>query len=245
MEGHVVSIIEVFNYSEESHNGIAADLKSADRKVLWVRVLLPPQTIGGIMSYLVEGFLEEQFPLVETRLSRILQHVTDPKSTFAQISASRKQYSTVENEERHSKLKKAVRGLGLGFIEMAGGFKEEDGNVQEKSLFIPGISKANAVRLGNEFEQYSVLWKDGSQFVEIGTNEASGIGKVLNTFKTTNGVLDFDKDAIKDAWAQIYRGAHKDKKFLFVLERSDVSWWTEWTTSKRSKDDSSLWFRIL
>jgi len=28
---------------EESHNGIAADLKSADRKVVWVRILLPPQ----------------------------------------------------------------------------------------------------------------------------------------------------------------------------------------------------------
>lgn len=197
------------------------------------------------MDYLIDGFLKKRFPLVETGLSRIIAHVTDPKSSFAQISASRKQYTTEKNNERYSNLKKLVRNLGLGFIEMAGGFREEDGNVQERSLFIPNISKSDAIRLGVMFEQYSILWKDGLEFVEIATNDKSGHGTVLARFAVTHNGLNFNKDSMKDAWSRIYKGAHKDKKFLFMLERNDVSWWTEWITTIRETNDTMLWFRIL
>ena len=88
-------------------------------------------------SFLIEAFHSGSKPLRESSLSSIIKHIEDPTSVFAQISASRKKYSKRENEERHTQLKNDVRKLGFGFIEMAGGFEEEDGTVQEKSLFIP------------------------------------------------------------------------------------------------------------
>lgn len=198
-------------------------------------------------SFLIEAFNNGHKPLVESSLSQIIKHITEPTSTFAQVSASRKQYSKKENEERHAQLKQDVRKLGFGFIEMAGGFEEEDGTVQEKSLFILNIPKDIAVRLGEKFEQFSIIWKSPDEFIEIGTNKNSGINNVINRFKKTGkDVIDLNKDSVKNFWSQLYKGAHKNKKFLFVMERTDVSWWTEWKiNSKQGGNDSELWFRIL
>lgn len=195
--------------------------------------------------YLVKSFLSGDLSLIsESSMSRIIQHIVDPTSTFGQISAFRKQYSLDENNERHAKLKSAIRKLGLGFIEMAGGFKEPDGTVQELSLFVPNITKSDVVSLGMQYKQYSVLWKDPSQFVEIGTLDSSNLGHVLNSFHTTGSVLDLDTQSIKDFWSSLYKGSHKQKKFLFIMERRDASWWTEWRLS-REQDDTELWFRIV
>lgn len=198
-------------------------------------------------SFLIEAFHSGSKPLRESSLSSIIKHIEDPTSVFAQISASRKKYSKRENEERHTQLKNDVRKLGFGFIEMAGGFEEEDGTVQEKSLFIPKMPKDVALRLGEKYEQYSVLWKSPDEFVEVGTNAESGIGTIINHFKKTGrDVIDLNKDSVKNFWSQLYKGSHKDKKFLFIMERTDVPWWTEWKIqSQYMGDDTSLWFRIL
>lgn len=193
---------------------------------------------------LFESFQRGEKPLVESSLSRIMQHIENPNSTFGQISAFRGEFSREENENRHEQLKKDVRNKGLGFIEMSGGFKEEDGNVQELSLFVPNISRKDAIELGERYGQFSILWKDPTQFVEIGTNPNSGIGTIKNTFKKDGKVIDLNQDSIKDYWSQIYRGRHRDKKFLFVMERVDVNWWTKWRTTYKG-DDSELWMRIL
>lgn len=194
---------------------------------------------------LFESFQRGEKPIVESSLSRIIQHIETPSSTFGQISAFRGEFSRGENENRHDQLKKDVRNKGLGFIEMSGGFKEEDGSVQELSLFVPNISKNDAIELGERYGQFSILWKDPDQFVEIGTNKNSGIGKIKNTFKKTDKVIDLSSDAIKNFWSQIYRGRHRTKKFLFLMEKQDVSWWTKWRTHYQDGNDSELWMRIL
>jgi len=195
-------------------------------------------------DFLIESFLEGNMPLVESSLSRIIQHIENPSSTFGQISASRGEFSKEENKQRHESLKKDVRQMGLGYIEMSGGFQEEDGNVQELSLFIPNISKKNAIELGQKYGQFSILWKDPTQFVEIGTNDASGVGSVKNSFKKTGKTIDLSSDSIKNFWSQIYKGRHKDKKFLFVMEKLDVNWWTKWRTFSGG-NETDLWRRIL
>ena len=197
-------------------------------------------------NYLIESFFRGETPLVESSLSRIIQHIINPDSTFGQISAFRGDFSREENEKRHEQLKKDVRNKGLGFIEMSGGFEEEDGSVQELSLFIPNISKNDAISLGEKYGQYSVLWKDPSQFVEIGTNNAAGIGQIKNTFKKSGKVIDLNQDSIKNFWSQLYKGRHRTKKFLFLMEKADVNWWTRWRVFSQSNgDDSQLWMRIL
>lgn len=195
-------------------------------------------------DFLIESFLEGNMPLVESSLSRIIQHIENPSSTFGQISASRNEFSKEENKQRHESLKKDVRKMGLGYIEMSGGFQEEDGNVQELSLFIPNISKKNAIELGQKYGQFSILWKDPTQFVEIGTNDTSGVGSIKNSFKKTGKTIDLNSDSIKNFWSQIYQGRHKDKKFLFVMERLDVNWWARWRTFSDG-NETDLWRRIL
>jgi hypothetical protein len=197
-------------------------------------------------DFLFESFARGEKPIVESSLSRIIQHIENPDSTFGQISAFRGEFGREENENRHEQLKKDIRNKGLGFIEMSGGFQEEDGNVQELSLFVPNISKNDAISLGEKYGQFSILWKDPSQFVEIGTNKAAGIGQIKNTFKKSGKVIDLSSDSIKNFWSQIYRGRHRDKKFLFLMEKSDVNWWTRWKIFNQNEgNDSDLWMRIL
>jgi len=111
--------------------------------------------------------------LNESSLSRILQHIESDRS-FGVLSAFRGGLSKRENMERHADLKDKVRGMGYGFIEMRGGYKEEDGGfVNELSLFVPGIDKRALVDLGSDLDQDSVIYKDKNSFELVGTNLAT------------------------------------------------------------------------
>ena len=103
---------------------------------------------------------------------------------------------------------------------MRGGYKEEEGFTLEKSLFITGISKKKAIDIGMNFDQYSVLYKDKKEFIEIDTNKNSGIGKIINSFKFKSGKdnLALAKEAIKDFFSSLLKGSHKGKKFIFKLQ---------------------------
>ena len=69
----------------------------------------------------------------ESSLSRVMHHVNHtPKMGI--LSPHRQEHSDEENERRFSELKKHVRKLGHGYVEMRGGYKEEGGFVKEKSL---------------------------------------------------------------------------------------------------------------
>ena len=66
--------------------------------------------------------------------------------------------------------------MGYGFIEMRGGYKEEDGGiVNELSLFVPGIDKRALVDLGSDLDQDSVIYKDKNSFEKIETIECDCI----------------------------------------------------------------------
>ena len=194
-----------------------------------------------------ESRLDELFRLngkdfiVESSLSRVWQHVTKPKSTFGVISPFRKENSKKENEDNYIELKKIVRDMGYGYIEMKGGYKEEEGFVNERSLLIPNIKRKEIVDLGKQYDQWSVLFKDEKQFVELGSKPASGIDKVLQTFVKGDDNMTFAKDAIKDFFSSLFKGSHKGKKFLFKLQeleensfnksayhKDDLRWITIW-----------------
>lgn len=184
----------------------------------------------------------EKFTVVESSLSRILQHINNPKSQFGHISAFRGDLSKEQNKVRHKNLKDVITGRGLGYIEMSGGYREEGGPVEELSLFVPEIEKDDLVILGQRYDQYSVIWKGDGVFQEIGTNERSGAGKVLNNF---HAGMDTNPMKVRQYWSKLLRGRHKDKSFLYVMERRSANWWTEWRISTRQNgDDSELWVRI-
>ena len=126
-------------------------------------------------------FLDKDSTIYESSLSRMWQYVEGDKS-FGIISPFRKSDSKSENMKKYNELKKIVRDKKLGYIELEGGFKEEGEWVREKSMFIPGIEKKDLIDLGEKFDQYSVIYKAKDEFVEIGTNNYSGKGKVITDF---------------------------------------------------------------
>jgi hypothetical protein len=158
--------------------------------------------------------------LVEAKLSRVFQYVEDDKKDFGILSAFRAVNSDKENKARHEELKKMVRQMGYGFIELRGGYKGDEGYVEELSLLIPNITKKGIVDLGRKFEQHSVMYKNDQDFYYIGTNEEAGVGKVLMRFKKGEGQnnLELAKHKVVDFFSQLKKGAHSDKKFVFNVQ---------------------------
>jgi len=166
--------------------------------------------------------------LEESSLSRIMGHIKGERN-FGVVSAFRGGLGKKENMERHAELKDAVRDMGYGFIEMRGGYKEEDGGfVNELSLFIPNVSKRDIMDLGTKYDQDSVIFKDKSQFSLIGTNRATGRGAVMVDFKGGDrDSITLAQDAIKDFFSSLLKGSQRGKKFLFqtenfVLEEKEI-----------------------
>lgn len=153
----------------------------------------------------------------ESSLSRIWQFVEDKNKQFGVMSAFRGDLSSRENEERHKELKDAVREMGYGFVELKGGYEEEVGIVEEKSLFIPNISKKEIIELGKRYNQDSVIFKDSREFSIIGTNKFTGIGKVIANFRFSAGRENL-VSGMKDLFSALAKGSHKGKKFLFFME---------------------------
>ena len=123
----------------------------------------------------------------EENLSRVWQHITDSDRSFAVISA----YLTDDenNDLNHEELKKDIRKLNLGFIELDTGYtykiksSDDEKMANEKSYFIPEISKRNAIKLGKKYKQESILWKDKNEFIMIGVDSEVGGGNVRMRFK--------------------------------------------------------------
>ena len=165
----------------------------------------------------------EETPLVESSLSRILQHI-EGKRAFGVVSAFRDMNSKKENMDRHVELKKAVRDAGYGYIEMRGGYREETGFVTELSLFIPNITRIDVIEMGKAYDQHSVIYKDSKEFALIGTNQNAGIGKTLERFVATGGKdsMTLAKDAIKDFFSSLTKGSQRGKKFLFKMQEREA-----------------------
>ena len=157
--------------------------------------------------------------LQESSLSRIMTHVTKTEN-FGVMSPFRKEFSDKENLEHYKELKELVREKGYGFIELKGGYQEETGFVNEKSLFIPNIKKKEMMELGKKYDQHSVIIKDNKAFAMVGTNADAGIGKVLDKFDIDGRNISVDDvgDKFKDFFSRLLKGSHKGKKFLFKMQ---------------------------
>ncbi len=130
---------------------------------------------------LISEAISEANSLTESSLSRIWKHIESGQG-FGVISPFRREFSAEQNDKRYIDLKSKVRSRGYGFIELIGGFIEDGTHVRERSLFIPSVNKNDLTSWGQEFDQYSVIFKDDNEFVEIGTNNDSGIDTIKNDF---------------------------------------------------------------
>ncbi len=164
----------------------------------------------------------------ESSLSRIWIHVTEDALTFAVLSAFREEFDEKENEANHEELQKKVRSMRYGFVRMRGGYQEEekgeDGQVvkgedgqivykdpvYKKSLFIPSISREEALELGDYYKQYSIIHKDEEgSFVHIRLADRV----VENEYKT--GDRDAFTFAVEEFFSELVKGSHRDRRFKF------------------------------
>lgn len=162
--------------------------------------------------------------LIESSLSRVWQFVEDPNRGFVMISPAREYLSDSENKERYEQLKKDVRALGYGYIETRGGYEEKGaGIVTEPSLLVPEMSRKDAIALGEKYDQDSILYKDGREFIEIGTNSDTGVGKVLGRFKMGAGHdnITLSSPLLKKFFTSLVKGSHRGRKFLFNMEERE------------------------
>jgi hypothetical protein len=181
--------------------------------------------------------------IIESSLSRIWQHVESNRD-FGVVSAYRDEMSKEEKIAAHSLLKKTVRAMGYGFVEMRGGYNGDQGFVQEESLFIPNITMKFIIELGVNFQQHSVIHKSAEKFDLISTNRKDGIGKVLTSFvRGGKDSINTAKDAIKDFFSALAKGSHRGKKFVFNVEERES--WSFNQAAYSNRGEEPKWFSIL
>ena len=168
-------------------------------------------TIGGGIEHEIE----------EKSYSRIWQHINNPQQTFAIVSAFQPDQSPEQNQKAHQQLRSIISTLHYGYNEMNSGYSyrdEENGTdeaVQEKSFFIPQITKEDAMLLGKTFNQETVLFKDDKMFSEIDPKT----GKVVANYATNpNKNMTWNSDVVKRAYSQFRKNNNKNqlKKFAFT-----------------------------
>jgi len=153
----------------------------------------------------------------EASLNRVYQHITkDASDSFAIITAFRGGFTKNKNISRNKSLEGDVRSLGLGFFKVKGYWVEcsdssldydscpEDKKVPvvETSLFIPNISKKDAVRLGKKYDQDAIIFQ-GSE-----TNDK--VELISKSGKSLAKLGKFSPNKIKQAYTKI-----KGKSFTF------------------------------
>lgn len=90
------------------------------------------------------------------RMMNIMRGLVPNVDTFAILSAENpfgKQASSSYNSESRKRLEKRLRGMNFGFQKLKGKYGQ-----LENSLFIPNIMKSEAMELGKEFDQESIIF---------------------------------------------------------------------------------------
>lgn len=181
------------------------------------------EDIMSFTKFVNEG--ANQRILNESSLSRIWKHIRSDKS-FGVISPYRRD-TPDENEQNYNELKHLIRVSKYGYIELIGGFNEEGTIVKEKSIFIPKIGKDELIELGIKYDQYSVIYKDANEFIELYTAEGKNKVRIERVFQKSKEVgqekredLNFDPELMKQIFSRLAKGSHKNKK-SFVLEEQN------------------------
>lgn len=163
-----------------------------------------------------------QAALFEASLSRIWQHVQDSENkSFAIITSWRQGYSRKRNLADFGALKKSVRSLGLGFVQVQGHWKEcQDPDVAyadcpkeelvdavEPSLFVTGISQKDVSVLGKLHKQDAVVYAGP---------ETKGRVVLLFADGATQDIGDFKPQTMGQAFSELRKskeGASRSFKF--------------------------------
>lgn len=166
--------------------------------------------------------LPHSYYLEESSLSRIQRHISGDSAaqSWGTISAERYAMSDEENRERTQQLKKDLRDMGHGFVELEGGWREcqEKGtpyskcpedkleNTVETSFFIPNISREEIESLRDKYEQDAVIYGD---------KKSKGNALLLNNDNTVDNLGKFSAETAGTVLAQGYSKMRNGRKYVF------------------------------
>jgi len=193
--------------------------------------------MGYILSedyYFIEQELQQKIlneqVLKESSWSRIIQHI-EKGGSFAIISAFSRENDKQRNYALHNKLRKYITEKGYGYIEQNAGYTYKDDITgedlisQELSFFVPSMSLDEAISIGEEYEQESILFKDDKGFKLVYTKDGEGfhkgqIGMIFKMDKKPDGQITFNPEILKYAFSQLKKGTKNQigKKFAYIAE---------------------------
>lgn len=172
--------------------------------------------------------------LVETSLSRILQHFD--ATGFALLSPYRPdteqcpedgEVTPEENQKRFSQLKAKVKAAGYGYVPMTGYWEGQAGDCdytgKEESLFIPNSQGSDLRSLllqwAREYNQDAVLWSPGEGVVEVIDQE----GNVLDSY------TNFRVDEPTDLYSMLNKGTKtaQQKRISFSKAPARLGEWKQ------------------
>lgn len=179
--------------------------------------------------------------LTEASLGRVLQHVQGNKKvkTWAVLTAYRYMNTPEENRKANKELAGQIRSKGLGFIQMEGHWQEcQDRKVNyadcpkdklvdsvEISLFVPNLSKEDAHKLGNNYNQDSVLY---------GGEDTKGNAVLIYNNGRVESVGKFHPDNIQQAYSKM---RNSERTFAFQRGKHQKKNMGTMSGSAAEKDD--------
>lgn len=159
-------------------------------------VQLPLKESGRSSNLLETTSINKNKAMLNLTTNRILKHLQDDEP-LAIISVFRTENSPNENMKLHKAFKNRVKSMKLGFSELASKWVETDPDTNEtissdeRSLMIYRISLNDAMDLGEEYSQSSIIFKDANRCAEVCTRDfvdANGkkhqVGNIVRVFKT-------------------------------------------------------------
>jgi hypothetical protein len=155
-------------------------------------------------------------------IEKILQYINEYKS-YAIISPFIENLSFDENLKKLYQLKVDLRKFKLGFLILKGFWEIEESDEQmELSLLIPNISKIDAIKLGEKYNQYAIIYCQKGNINLICTNK--NCAKDKNSYlgciyKTLNGT-SLTYEEFNNIYLQMKIGTKNQRNIKFKLKSS-------------------------
>lgn len=174
--------------------------------------------------------------LNEAKLGRVWMTVTENEGSFVVLSAFRHDKLPEDNAARHWKLKTFFVGKEYGLLELRAGYTETNSDTQEvvmtsgDSLLLRASSrnsqklKKSALMIAQELEQESIIFKDDTGFFLIGTNNSTGIGKVLDSFtKADNNDTNLNAFSLFEKYfSTLKKDSSKGRNLVFNIQEKQT-----------------------
>ena len=178
-----------------------------------------------------KSFLLAKPPLlVEMTFNRAKKHIEEEAVEFVMISAYRGGKGNPGNRVRHKEMKSAFRDAGFPFVDMVGGYSEEEsGDVTEPSLLVLGHSRPDF-----KGDRTEGMFKLAAQLAQKYDQDSFIYGTPT---KTATGDFAMKEDPMTGELRPIMDIRAYDKKGNVINQ----PWAGPWNSLTVAKDDSVYW----